>query len=159
MTINELDALPLDTRFTLGSEITPLQRAFLDRHGFLIFGNFASQEEVAIINSEIDRITQEFVAEDRSEVKGIPLFRGHHFNGGTSIQRLPFTSLFSSSIHNFLDEPRFEPIRRLIGEETRIGQTHQKGREVRVPYFQTGDENGACIVVAGRANRLFGRVH
>ena len=42
----ELDELPLDTRFTLGEEITPLQKAFLLRHGFLIFGNVASKEEV-----------------------------------------------------------------------------------------------------------------
>ena len=34
----------------------------------------------------------------------------------------------------------------------RIGQTHQKDREVRVPYFQTDDESDACIVVAGLAN-------
>lgn len=136
MTISELDSLPINTRFTLGSAITPLQQAFLDRHGFLIFENFASKEEVHTINSEIDRITQEFVREDRSEIKGIPLFRGHHFNGGTSIQRLPFTSLFSSPIHNFLDDPRFEPIRKLIGEETRIGHNEKDGCVVNT-YFNT----------------------
>lgn len=136
MNTAELDALPIDTRFTLGKEITPLQQAFLDRYGFLIFGNFASSQEVQTINSEIDRITQEFVEEDRSEVKGIPLFRGHHFNGGTSIQRLPFTSLFSSPIHDFLDDSRFEPIRKLIGEDTRIGHNEKDGCVVNT-YFNT----------------------
>lgn len=132
----ELDSLPLDTRFTLGSEITPLQQAFLDRHGFLIFGGFASQEEVETINKEVDRITDEFVNDNRTEVKGIPLFRGHHYNGGTSIQRLPFTSLFSQPIHSFLDDARFEPIRKLIGEDTRIGHNEKDGCVVNT-YFNT----------------------
>lgn len=136
MTIPELDTLPLDTRFSLGSEITPLQQAFLERHGFLIFSGFANKEEVHNINSEIDRITQEFVHEDRTEVKGIPLFRGHHFDGGTSIQRLPFTSLFSDTIHHFLDDSRFEPIRKLIGEDTRIGHNEKDGCVVNT-YFNT----------------------
>ena len=134
MTIPELDSLPLDTRFELGPTITPLQQSFLDRHGFLIFGNFASKEEVNAINSEVDRITQDFVSEDRSEVKGIPLFRGHDFNGDTSIQRLPFTSLFSSPIHDFLDDHRFEPIRQLIGEDTRIGHNEKDGCVVNTYY-------------------------
>ena len=38
--------LPLDTRFKLGSEITPEQHAFLDKHGFLIFEQVISPEEV-----------------------------------------------------------------------------------------------------------------
>ena len=136
MLTNELDALPLDTRFTLGKEITPLQHAFLERHGFLIFSGFASTEEVETINTEVDRITEEFVQENRTEVKGIPLFRGHHYNGGTSIQRLPFTSLFSEPIQDFLNNPRFEPVRKLIGEETRIGHNEKDGCVVNT-YFNT----------------------
>jgi phytanoyl-CoA hydroxylase len=137
MTISEeLDSLSLNTRFTLEQEISPLQKAFLDRHGYLIFSGFATQEEVQSINSEIDRITNEFVEENRTEVRGIPLFRGHHYNGGTSIQRLPFTSLFSTIIHQFLDIPRFEPIRKLIGQDTRIGHNEKDGCVVNT-YFNT----------------------
>ena len=40
----------------------------------------------------------------------------------------------------------------------RIGQTHQKDREVHVPYFQTDDGNDACIVVADPASRSFGTI-
>ena len=132
----ELDELPLDTRFTLGEEITPLQQSFLLRHGFLIFGNVASKEEVNTINAEIERITQDFIEKDRTEVKGIPLFRGYHYNGGQSIQRLPFASLFSKPIQEFLDDPRFEPIRKLIGENTRIGHNEKDGCVVNT-YFNT----------------------
>jgi len=132
----DLDHIPLDTRFTIGDEITPLQKAFLERHGFLIFGGFATTQEVNTINAEIDRITQQFLTEDRAEVRGIPLFRGYHYNGGQSIQRLPFTSLYSPAIHEFLDDPRFEPIRNLIGSNTRIGHNEKDGCVVNT-YFNT----------------------
>ena len=34
------DTLPINTRFTLEKSITPIQKAFLDHHGFLIFNQF-----------------------------------------------------------------------------------------------------------------------
>ena len=45
----EVDRLPLGTRFTLGKEITPIQKAFFDRHGFILFANVASQKELDAI--------------------------------------------------------------------------------------------------------------
>ena len=45
----EASSLPLSTRFQLGPEITPLQRAFLERHGFLVFAEVATAAEVARI--------------------------------------------------------------------------------------------------------------
>ncbi len=130
----ELNQTPLSTRFTLGEVITPLQSAFLDRHGFLIFNQFATDQEVKSINHEIDVITGAFLAEHKESINGIPLFKGKHYNGGESIQRLPFTSMFSSYIKNFISEERFRPIRTIFGEETRIGHNEKDGCVVNT-YF------------------------
>ena len=71
-----VDALPLDTRFELGPEITDIQRAFLERHGYLIFGGVATADEVAKINAEVDRIESDWVTEGRTSVNGVPIFKG-----------------------------------------------------------------------------------
>ena len=49
--VDEARDLPLDTRFVLGDEITPVQKAFLDLNGYLHFRGAASQDEVDTILS------------------------------------------------------------------------------------------------------------
>ena len=100
----ELDQLPLHTRFELGSEITPLQEAFLDRHGFLIFNQVASLEEVAKINSEVDGIIASWIAENREEVFGIPLFKGRGLNGEDMIISLHFWMTLVLNLYGNLSE-------------------------------------------------------
>ena len=62
----ELDTLALNTRFELGAEVTPLQEAFLDRHGFILFGQVANNAEVTQINDAVDRIQTQWLEEKRS---------------------------------------------------------------------------------------------
>ena len=69
---------PLTTRFTLGEEITPEQRAFLEAHGFLLFGGVARPSEVDAIVAEPDRIEAAWIAEGRRCVNGIPIFYHDH---------------------------------------------------------------------------------
>ncbi len=119
--------LPLTTRFTLGPEITEEQRAFLDRHGFLLFANVATADEVAMIGEEIERIQAEWLASGRTRVFGIPLFVGRDHQGAPFIQRLAFTSVFSERIRAFVHDARFAPIRTLIGEGARVGDREKDG--------------------------------
>jgi ectoine hydroxylase-related dioxygenase (phytanoyl-CoA dioxygenase family) len=129
--------MPLDTRFQLGDTITPEQLAFLDKHGFLIFEGVASETEVALILEEMERIQREWVAEERKTVNGIPLFCGTGPDGQKIIQRMPFTSCFSAVVKTFVRDPRFEPIRKMIHEDARIGDEEKDGvvfnRYVNVP--------------------------
>jgi ectoine hydroxylase-related dioxygenase (phytanoyl-CoA dioxygenase family) len=135
--VAEARRLPLDTRFTLGEAITPVQQAFLDLHGFLIFGNVASQEEVAMVLSEVDGIQERWLAEGRKTVNGIPLFVGKDENGDPFIQRFAFTSLHSDKIKQFVRDERFNPVRSLIGANTRVGDEEKDGlvfnRNLNVP--------------------------
>ena len=136
--------LPLTTRFVLGPEITPEQRAFLDEHGFLVFDRVASRPEIDAILAEIARIEAMWVAEGKESVYGIPLFVGRN-EGKPFVQRFPFTSVFSDVIRDFVRDDRFLPVRRLVGDETRVGDREKDGvvfnRYIRTPgsvYPQLG---------------------
>jgi ectoine hydroxylase-related dioxygenase (phytanoyl-CoA dioxygenase family) len=119
--------LPLDTRFTLGPQITAEQWAFLDQNGYLIFDRVATEDECAQISAEADRIAAAWLAEGRTSVYGIPLFTGKGVHGEPFISRLPFTSVFSDYIKAFVHDARFAPIRDLIGVDTRVGDAEKDG--------------------------------
>jgi phytanoyl-CoA hydroxylase len=119
--------LPLTTRFTLGPAITPEQRAFLDRHGFVLFSRVASPEEVEMLGREIERIEAAWLAEGRTRVFGIPLFVGRDHMNRLFIQRLAFASVFSEPIRAFIHDPRFLPILDLIGAGARVGDREKDG--------------------------------
>ncbi len=129
--------LPLNTRFTLGSEITAEQQDFLDQHGFLVFSQVASQQEVETILAEIAAIEGRWLDEGRTKVNGIPITVGKGPDGGPFIQRLAFTSMFSPQIAEFVRQDRFAPIRGLVGKDTRVGDNEKDGvvvnRYINVP--------------------------
>lgn len=130
-------SLPLSTRFTLGSVITPVQQAFLDEHGYLVFGGVASKDEVARVLSEIDALQERWLEEGRKEINGIPVFIGKDENSKPFIQRFAFTSLCSQFMYDFVRDERFAPIRSLVGKETRVGDYEKDGlvfnRNLNVP--------------------------
>src|SRR5690349_1056272 len=74
--VKEAARLPLNHRFQLGAEITPIQRAYLDRNGYLVFAQVASPEEVETIVAEVDRVQAQFLAEQRRKAYGVPLWFG-----------------------------------------------------------------------------------
>ena len=125
--MHDADGLPLSTRFTLGPTITPTQRAFLDRHGFILFAGVASPDEVAMLGSEIERIEADWLASGRTRVFGIPLFIGRNHTGQPFLQRIAFASVFSDKIRSFIHAPRFLPILELIGADARVGDREKDG--------------------------------
>ncbi|MEZ4371103.1 MAG: phytanoyl-CoA dioxygenase family protein [Polyangiaceae bacterium] len=131
------EILPITTRFELGAEITPEQHAFLDHYGFIIFSQVAKPDEVERIAEELNQIEAKWLAEGRKEVYGIPIFRGKGSEGQPFLQRLPFTSCFSEYLHGFLRDPHFDPVRRMIGEQTHVGDHEMDGlvanRNLNVP--------------------------
>lgn len=128
---------PLNTRFHLGQEITPVQQAFFDAYGFVVFSKVASTNEVAMIAAELDGIQARWLEEGRSRVNGIPLFIGQDPDGEPYIARFAFASMFSNPLREFVLDPRFEPIRRMVGEDARVGHDEKDGmvvnRYVNVP--------------------------
>ncbi len=129
--------LPLNTRFRLGQVITAEQQAFFDTHGFLVFDRVASADEIAMIEAEVEGIQERWLAEGRKKVFGIPLFAGVDPDGAPYISRFAFASMFSDRLRSFVLGPRFEPIRRMVGEDARVGHDEKDGmvinRYVNVP--------------------------
>ena len=119
--------LPLTTRFPLGPTITPEQRAFLDRHGYLHFSRVATADEIAMLVGEFDALQARWFAEGRTHVFGIPLFFGRDADGNPFLQRLAFTSAFSERVHAFVRDPRFRPILELVGPDARVGDQEKDG--------------------------------
>ena len=113
--------------FTLGETITEEQLAFFDLNGFIRFREFASSEEIDRLLEALAALETRFVAEERTRVMGTPLKYGRRPNGAAFIQRFAFTSHYAPAFHEFVGLPRFEPIKRLIGDNTRIGEIEADG--------------------------------
>lgn len=115
------------TRFRLQADLTPVQKAFLDAHGFLVFDRVASAAEVARIAGEVQRIEGELHAAGTREIYGIPVWFGAREDGSPFLQRLAFTSILSEFVRDFVRDPRFEPVRRLVGDDARVGDREKDG--------------------------------
>ncbi|MEZ4407204.1 MAG: phytanoyl-CoA dioxygenase family protein [Polyangiales bacterium] len=120
-------ALPLGTRFTLRAEITPVQRAFLDRHGFMVFDRVASRAEVDAILAAVDAVEAKLLSDGKKKVYGVPVWFGLDPDGRDYLFRVGFTSALSEVVADFVRDPRFEPVRRLIGDDARIGDREKDG--------------------------------
>lgn len=119
--------LPLNTRFELRNVLTPVQYAFLQRHGFLVFARVASVEEVQTILSEMQRVEKKLLDEKIDKVCGVPVWFGTGPDGQPWLQRTGFASVYSDWLERFVTDARFEPVRRLIGEDARIGTREKDG--------------------------------
>lgn len=133
LTMSPLDArtlaeeLPLDTRFRLREDITPLQFAFLHRHGYLVFAGVMRPEEVEMVLGEVDAVEKKLIAENIKQINGVPVWFGVDDDGAPQLQRMGFSSVYSDKLEAFVTDERFEPIRRLIGEDARIGTREKDG--------------------------------
>ncbi|MBL8619603.1 MAG: phytanoyl-CoA dioxygenase family protein [Deltaproteobacteria bacterium] len=129
--------MPLSHRFTLGQQISGVQAAFFAQHGFLVFGGVAQRAELDLILSELEAVQARWIAEDRKKINGIPLFVGKDPDGRPFVQRFTFTSMFSEPLRRFVLDPRFEPVRQMVGPEARVGHDEHDGvvinRYINVP--------------------------
>lgn len=113
--------------FTLGAEITPEQRDFLDTYGFIRFAGLLSPDEVARLRAARDELEDRFIAEGRTTVCGIPLKFGRRDDGRPFINRFAFTSKYSRAFYEVLHDGRLEAVRRFIAPDARIGDDEKDG--------------------------------
>lgn len=119
--------LPLDARFRLRDRVTPLQRAMLDRLGYVVFDRVLSADEVAQMRVEIEAVQAKLVAEGRQQVFGVPVWFGTDPDGQPFLQRTGFFSVQSAWAHELFADRRFEAVRELIGADARIGEREKDG--------------------------------
>ena len=120
-------APPLNQVFTLGAELTAEQRDFLEVHGFLHFRGVLTPDEVGIVSDAQERLERQWIEQDVHEIRGVPIFFGPGLGGREVSYRLPFCSEFSPELKTLLNDPRFEPIKELVGRDVRIGHNEQDG--------------------------------
>ena len=113
--------------FQLTSDVTQEQRDALDEVGALRFTGVATPEEVAKLRQAIEDLSDQWVEEGRKKVNGIPLKYGQEANGKSFVQRFAFSSLFSSVIKEFVHDERFTAVRRLCGNDCRVGDREKDG--------------------------------
>ncbi|MCB9730667.1 MAG: phytanoyl-CoA dioxygenase family protein [Deltaproteobacteria bacterium] len=118
---------PVSTRFRLGERLTDEQRAFFDTYGFLHFEGFISPDEVEGLRQDMATVQARWIAEGRTKVNGIPVRYGMDVDGKPMVQRFAFTSRFGENFHRLVNDPRFEPVKALIGEDCRVGEDEKDG--------------------------------
>ncbi len=119
--------LPHGTRFVLRGDIAPVQYAFLQKNGYLVFAGVASPAEVDRVLAEMDGVEAKLLADGIEQVHGVPVWFGTGLDGEPFLQRMGFASVHSEWLEAFVTDARFEPIRRLIGEDARIGTREKDG--------------------------------
>ena len=140
--------------FTLESEITPDQRSFFDTHGFIRFGKVASDDEVDRLVEALDGLQSRFVAEERKQVMGVPRRFGAQDDGSPFIQRFAFTSHYSSAIHDFVTDRRFEAVRQFIGTYCINCHGPEKSKGDRTFHQLANLQDGKWMVNLGNEKKV-----
>ena len=118
---------PVDTVFELSAQLTVEQRSFLDTYGFLHFREVLTSDEVELVSRTQRELEARWLSEGGSELRGVPIFYGPGLGGQEVSYRLPFCSEHSPELRALLDDPRFTPIKELVGADVRVGHTEQDG--------------------------------
>lgn len=119
--------LPYSVRFKLRDTITPLQKAYLDLHGFLVFDRVLSGDEVVTLKEEILKVEAKLLSEGTTSVFGVPVWVGEDPDGKPFMQRTGMFSVQSAWAHDLFTSARFEAVRALIGADARIGEREKDG--------------------------------
>jgi ectoine hydroxylase-related dioxygenase (phytanoyl-CoA dioxygenase family) len=127
--------------FTLGSSLTPEQKEFFHKNGFIHFKNFVSKDVVTKMIQESERIQDDWIKEDRKLVNGTPIKYGKDVDGKTIVQRFAFLNQFGKIFQEFLGEPRLKALFELNGAaDSRLGENEKDGL-VFNHYVNTTDSN------------------
>lgn len=113
--------------FKLGSRLTDEQQSFFDTHGFIRFRGIASQSECDTLCAALESLSCTWRETKRETVLGIPLQWGHKPDGSKYVQRYAYSSHYHPAVEAFCTSDRFEPVRRLCGEDARLAQTEKDG--------------------------------
>lgn len=114
--------------FFFGQEITEEQKAHFEKYGFIQFKQFISRETVDLFLSELKKIEENWIAGDVKKVNGIPLKYALEEHNNPMIQRMCFTNQHSPILAEFLQDPRFQALTKLLYPyEGRVGVDEKDG--------------------------------
>lgn len=127
--------------FQLGDKLTPEQKEFFDKNGFLHFKRFISQDQVQHLLRESEKIQHDWVSRDLKTINGVPIKYGTDVNGQRIVQRFAFINQQSETFAELLRDNRLKGLFELIGAaDCRIGEAEKDGL-VFNHYINTDESN------------------
>lgn len=114
--------------FHFGNTLTTEQKNTFQQYGVLQFKNFIEKETVGDFLREIQKVEEYLLSSGTQKINGIPLKFGINTNGQKFIQRIAFTSQYSSVLSNFLKDKRVAQLAELLYPyEGRVGESEKDG--------------------------------
>ncbi len=126
-------------KFTLGEKITAEQNDFFTQNGFIHFKNFIKPETVTDIIHASLTVQQDWLAQEKVKVNGIPIKYGKDFDGSTIVQRFAFINQFHPLFDELGRDPRFEILLNLISPGARLGTEEKDGMVLN--HYVNGPES------------------
>lgn len=114
--------------FQFDKTLTEEQKSTFRKYGVIQFKNFINKEILKQFLSEIERVEDHLISSNTQKINGIPLKFGVNTNGRKFIQRIAFTSQYSSILSNFLKDDRLAQLAELLYPyEGRVGENEKDG--------------------------------
>jgi phytanoyl-CoA hydroxylase len=91
--------------FRFSGSVTEEQRAFYDRHGFVVYRNVFDADDVELINSDARRLEADTLAGlIPAEHRDVVLIPSQNEQGQTSLQRLPYFTLHCQKTRELVEQ-------------------------------------------------------
>lgn len=127
--------------FNLGHVPNQEQRHFFETNGVICFRSVLLPHDIATLLENSSRLEQQWWAEGKQQVNGIPLVWGADENGNPLLQRFCFLSLFSKPHHRLVEQLRYTTIPSLLNrDDARIAEDEKDGL-VMNHYLNTQQSN------------------
>ena len=117
----------IEASSSLGETLSPEQLQFFQENGFLHFRSFISREAVGELWRAVEAIQEQWNAEGRSLINGVPIKFGQDVDGKRIVQRFAFANQHSAVLAEFLRDPRFNVLLGLVGGDARLGINEKDG--------------------------------
>ena len=115
-------------KFNLNGEPTSEQTASFDLNGFIHYKNFLDKGTISKIIDALYALQQKWISDNVKEVNGIPIRYGMDEKNQPIIHRFAFTSLHSKEIHDLVNHPSIQSLRKLLhADDARVSENEKDG--------------------------------
>lgn len=111
----------------LGTALTEGQKRFFAQHGVIHFPGFITRATVADVWRAVEKVQDQWIAEGREKVNGVPIKYGNDVDGKRIVQRFAFANQHSPVLAELLKDPRFDVLLGLVGPGARLGINEKDG--------------------------------
>ncbi|MCL6523092.1 MAG: phytanoyl-CoA dioxygenase family protein [Thermoflavifilum sp.] len=120
--------------------VTAEHLQFFDAFGFIHYKHFFSPQQIQRAIQAIEELEAQWIAEKKDKVFGTPIKYGKDESGRTVIHRFAFASLHHPYLHEMLQDPRLQELKKFLGDvpDARIAENEKDGLVIN-HYINTGE--------------------